>query len=64
MTLPIVLPSFIVGITMDIKIEAMRNGRLIEVPIVYGVRITKPKLNTWEDGFHNLFELFIKYVNK
>lgn len=50
--------------SQDIKIEAMRNGRLIEVPIVYGVRITKPKLNTWEDGFHNLFELFVKYVNK
>lgn len=50
--------------SQDIKIEALRNGKLIEIPIVYGVRITKPKLNTWEDGFHNLFELFVKYVNK
>ncbi|MHB1440084.1 MAG: glycosyltransferase [Cuniculiplasma sp.] len=50
--------------SQDIKIEAIRNGQLIEVPIRYGVRLTKPKLNTWRDGFQNLFELFTKYVNK
>lgn len=50
--------------SQDIKIEAFRHGTLIEVPIRYGVRITKPKLNTWRDGFSNLFELFVKYVRK
>lgn len=50
--------------SQEIKIEALREGKLIEIPIKYGVRITKPKLNTWKDGFSNLFNLFIKYVNK
>ncbi|MCL4346101.1 MAG: glycosyltransferase family 2 protein [Candidatus Thermoplasmatota archaeon] len=50
--------------SQDIKIEAFRHGTLIEVPIRYGIRITKPKLNTWRDGFSNLFELFVKYVRK
>ncbi|WP_443339011.1 glycosyltransferase family 2 protein [Cuniculiplasma thermophilum] len=50
--------------SQDIKIEAFRHGTLIEVPIRYGIRITKPKLNTWKDGFSNLFELFVKYVRK
>ncbi|WP_229657457.1 glycosyltransferase family 2 protein [Thermogymnomonas acidicola] len=49
--------------SQDIKIEAIRNGTLIEVPIRYGVRVTKPKLKTWRDGFHNLIHLFIKRVN-
>ncbi len=44
----------------DIKIEAIKLGKFIEVPILYGVRITKPKLNTWKDGFTNLFHLLIK----
>ena len=34
-----------------------------EIPIRYGVRITKPKLKTWQDGFSNLFNLFVKRVN-
>ena len=49
--------------SQDIKIEAMRLGKLIEVPIRYGVRITKPKLKTWRDGFSNLFYIFIKRVS-
>lgn len=46
----------------DIKIEAVKHGKLIEVPILYGQRITKPKLKTWRDGFKNLFHLIIKRI--
>ncbi len=46
----------------DIKIEAIKLGKFIEVPILYGVRITKPKLKTWGDGFANLFHLLIKRI--
>lgn len=46
----------------DIKIDAVRLGKLIEVPIKYGIRISKPKLKTWNDGFRNLFHLFIKRI--
>jgi glycosyltransferase involved in cell wall biosynthesis len=49
--------------SQDIKIEAIRLGKFIEIPIKYGVRITKPKLKTWRDGFHNLFYIFIKRVS-
>lgn len=48
--------------SQDIKIEAIKLGKFIEIPIKYGVRITKPKLNTWKDGFSNLFYIFIKRV--
>jgi len=47
----------------EIKIEAIKLGTFIEIPIRYGVRITKPKLKTWQDGFSNLFNLFVKRVN-
>ncbi|BAB59366.1 glycosyl transferase [Thermoplasma volcanium GSS1] len=50
--------------SQNIKIEAVRHGVFIEIPIRYGVRITKPKLKTWHDGFHNLFALFIKRVSE
>jgi glycosyltransferase involved in cell wall biosynthesis len=46
----------------DIKIDAVRLGKLIEIPIVYGIRISKPKLKTWNDGFMNLFHLFVKRI--
>ena len=49
--------------SQDIKIEAIRLGKFIEIPIRYGVRVTKPKLRTWSDGFHNLFYIFIKRVS-
>ena len=48
----------------DIKIDAVRLGRLIEIPIKYGIRISKPKLKTWNDGFMNLFHLFIKRIQE
>lgn len=50
--------------SQDIKIEAVRNGKFMEVPVKYGVRITKPKLRTWNDGFNNLFHLFKKRVER
>ncbi|MCL4350287.1 MAG: glycosyltransferase family 2 protein [Candidatus Thermoplasmatota archaeon] len=50
--------------SQEIKIEAFRKGTLIEIPIRYGIRLSKPKLNTWGDGFSNLFGLFIKYVRR
>lgn len=50
--------------SQDIKIEAVRGGKFMEVPVKYGVRITKPKLKTWRDGFNNLFYLFIKRVER
>lgn len=50
--------------SQDIKIEAVRRGKFMEVPVKYGVRITKPKLKTWRDGFNNLFYLFIKRVER
>ncbi len=50
--------------SQDMKIEALRNGTLIEIPIRYGVRVTKPKLRTWRDGFSNLFHLMIKRISE
>ncbi len=49
--------------SQNIKIEAAKNGKFLEIPVKYGERITKPKLNTWRDGFRNLFELFVKRVS-
>lgn len=50
--------------SQEIKIEAMKKGRFIEVPIRYGVRITKPKLKTWGDGISNLLNIFVKMTRK
>jgi glycosyltransferase involved in cell wall biosynthesis len=50
--------------SQEIKIEAMKKGRFIEVPIRYGVRITKPKLKTWGDGISNLMNIFVKMTRK
>lgn len=47
----------------EIKVEAAKHGIIVEIPIRYGIRITKPKLNTWKDGISNLFHLFVKRVN-
>lgn len=50
--------------SQEMKIEALRHGVLIEVPIRYGVRVVKPKLRTWKDGFSNLFHLLVKRVQE
>lgn len=50
--------------SQEMKIEALRHGAFIEVPIRYGVRVVKPKLRTWKDGFSNLFHLLVKRVQE
>ncbi|MDH3364860.1 MAG: glycosyltransferase family 2 protein [Thermoplasmata archaeon] len=44
----------------EIKIEAFRKSRAIEVPITYRARIGEVKLNSWKDGLGNLKFLFKK----
>ena len=44
----------------EIKIEAFRKLRAIEVPITYRARIGEVKLNSWKDGLGNLKFLFKK----
>ncbi len=50
------------ALSEEIKIEAFCNKgiRSLEVPIYYGGRIGKSKLNLWRDGFMNLLFLFRK----
>ena len=54
--------------TLSVVIPTMNEektiGDVIEVPIRYGVRMTKPKLHTWHDGFANLFAIFTSMVNR
>ena len=49
--------------SQDLKIEAFKLGLFVEIPVKYGVRVTKPKLRTWSDGFRNLAHIFIKRVS-
>ena len=44
----------------EIKIEAFRKLKAIEVPISYRIRIGEVKLNSWKDGIGNLKFLFRK----
>ncbi|MBE0519326.1 MAG: glycosyltransferase family 2 protein [Thermoplasmata archaeon] len=44
----------------EIKIEAFRRCRSVEVPITYRVRVGEVKLNSWRDGLSNLKYLFSK----
>ena len=46
----------------EIKIEAIRNGRVRfgEISIQYSSRLGEIKLNPWRDGFHNLWFLVRK----
>lgn len=48
------------ALSEEIKIEAFRKTRAIEVPITYRVRIGEVKLDSWRDGFGNLKYLFKK----
>ena len=41
----------------EIKVEAMRRARFMEISILYSSRLGKIKLNPWRDGFQNLFYL-------
>jgi len=44
----------------ELKIEAFKKLRAIEVPISYRVRLGEVKLQSWNDGFGNLKYLFKK----
>jgi len=44
----------------EIKIEAFRKGKAVELPITYRPRMGEVKLNSWRDGWGNLRFLFKK----
>lgn len=44
----------------ELKIEALKKVKAIEVPISYRVRVGEVKLQSWNDGFGNLKFLFKK----
>jgi hypothetical protein len=48
------------ALSEEIKIEAFRKARAVEVPITYRARVGEVKLNTWSDGLGNLKYLFRK----
>ncbi|HIH01990.1 TPA: glycosyltransferase family 2 protein [Thermoplasmata archaeon] len=54
------LTSDAMALSEEIKIEAFRKTRAVEVPITYRVRIGEVKLNSWRDGLGNLKFLFKK----
>ena len=56
----ITLESDGMAMSEEIKIEAFRRARAVEVPITYRVRIGEVKLNSWRDGLGNLKFLFKK----
>jgi hypothetical protein len=44
----------------EIKIEAFRKTRSLEVPIIYRRRVGEVKLSSWKDGWKNMRFLFKK----
>ncbi|MFA4820545.1 MAG: glycosyltransferase family 2 protein [Candidatus Aenigmatarchaeota archaeon] len=44
----------------EIKIEAARNGRFVEVPIIYRKRRGESKVRSWKVGWENIKFLFMK----
>ncbi len=54
------LKSDAMAMSEEIKIEAFRKSRAVEVPITYRVRVGEVKLDSWKDGFGNLKFLFAK----
>ncbi len=48
------------ALSEEIKIEAFRKVRAVEVPITYRVRVGEVKLSSWRDGLGNLRFLFSK----
>ena len=52
------------ALSEEIKIEAFLNRNILalEIPIYYGERIGRSKLNLWRDGFTNLIFLFKKRI--
>lgn len=56
----IVLESDGMAMSEEIKIEAFRKAKAVEVPITYRTRVGEVKLNSWRDGLGNLKFLFKK----
>ena len=48
------------ALSEEIKIEAFKKSRAVEVPIAYRARVGDVKLSSWNDGFGNLKYLFKK----
>ena len=48
----------------EIKIEAFRKARSIEIPITYRCRVGEVKLSSWKDGWKNMKFLFKKRFGK
>jgi glycosyltransferase involved in cell wall biosynthesis len=57
-----ILESDGMAFSEEIKIEAIRNGRIrfMEISIQYSSRLGEIKLNPWRDGFYNLWFLVKK----
>ena len=56
----VTLESDGMAMSEEIKIEAFKNSKAVEIPITYRVRIGEVKLNSWRDGLGNLRFLFKK----
>jgi len=56
----LVLESDGMSMSEELKVEAFRKAKSVEVPISYRVRIGDVKLNSWKDGIGNLKYLFKK----
>jgi hypothetical protein len=56
----LVLDSDGMSLSEEMKIEAFRKARAIEVPITYRARVGEVKLQSWKDGLGNLKFLFKK----
>jgi glycosyltransferase involved in cell wall biosynthesis len=54
------LESDWMALSEEIKIEAFKKSRAVEVPIAYRARVGDVKLSSWNDGFGNLKYLFKK----
>jgi len=52
------------SLSEELKIEAFKKARSVEVPIKYSPRVGEVKLNTWRDGTTNLKFLFRKRFGK
>lgn len=56
----VVLESDAMSLSEELKIEAFKKKKAVEVPIAYRVRVGEVKLSSWKDGFGNLKYLFKK----
>jgi hypothetical protein len=54
------LVSDTMSMSEEMKIEAFRKSKAMEVPISYKARVGDPKLSSWKDGLGNLKYLLRK----